>query len=317
MHRTRSGFTLIELLVVIAIIAILIALLVPAVQKVREAAARTHCQNNLKQIGIAMHNLNDTEKFLPKGAASGCCWGTWQMAVLPYIEQDNLWKVYENYGGSDAVTTNFPAISTVGPPYPRYGGAPNNNNVTKKRISILTCPSDTPNAPISGITSHNYAANYGNTTFQQGSNVTSPVTGVVYNFKGAPFATSKAFRFYDITDGLSNTILVAEVLQGKGSDLRGFTWWAPGNHMTTLLPPNARGPAGNDITAQNCNNALDPDSLHCANGSPQYNGSRSRHPNGVQILLGDGSARYVSNAVNGETWNRLGSTFDGLTLLEF
>ena len=326
MHRKRLGFTLIELLVVIAIIAILIALLVPAVQKVREAANRSQCQNNLKQIGLGLHNCHDTQKQFPIGWVN-CCWGTWQTALLPFIEQDNLWKIYQNYGGSDSVNTNFPAPTTVGPPFPRYGdGKTNAPNVTRRRIAILTCPSDTPNAAISvgpitgggtgGITNHNYMANAGNTTKQQGTAADGTL------FRGAPFFnTPKRARIADILDGTSNTILVAEGLQGKSTDLRGFSWWGSAAVMTTYLAPNAQGVAGRDSTEQNCIDTPisgDP-ALPCANriGGRFYNAARSRHSGGVQILLGDGSARFVSNSVNLSTWRNLGSTFDGVPLGDF
>src|SRR5262245_32534255 len=99
-RRPRSAFTLIELLVVIAIIAILIALLVPAVQKVREAAARAHCQNNLKQIALALHNHHDTKKrFPPGGMQTGRngtpCYTNWAIEILPYLEFENLYKRYD------------------------------------------------------------------------------------------------------------------------------------------------------------------------------------------------------------------------------
>src|SRR5262249_40252288 len=125
----RRGFTLIELLVVIAIIAVLIGLLLPAVQKVRDAAARAKCQNNLKQIALANRNYETTNKHLLPGVSrTGCCWGTWMIPILPYVEQDNLFKIYVNFGGND----------TTGP---RYGSGVN-VQVSTKLVSTFLCPSD-------------------------------------------------------------------------------------------------------------------------------------------------------------------------------
>jgi prepilin-type N-terminal cleavage/methylation domain-containing protein len=297
MKQRRLAFTLIELLVVIAIIGILIAILLPAVQKVREAANRARCLNNLKQLGVAMHDYHDAYATLPMGEPPPlppmtytCCWGTWMVPILPYIEQDNLFKLYQNFGGNDDTG-------------PRYSGEPNITNVTSRRLAVFTCPSDTPNAPVSHITSHNYGVNYGNTGYAQQANL----NGVV--FEGAPFTRGKAFRFAEITDGLSNTLLASELVQGQRRDLRGFTWWGDASGFESYLSPNTSQPdiiyidyyCDPDLPNPPCSG--DPTAT-----APSMYASRSRHPGGVQTVLCDGSARWVSDNIRLTVWRSLSTT---------
>jgi prepilin-type N-terminal cleavage/methylation domain-containing protein len=322
MRRSRPGFTLIELLVVIAIIAILIGLLLPAVQKVREAAARAQCQNNLKQLGLALHNYHDANGRLVEGLPPArnppgytCCWGTWMMPILPYIEQDNMFRLYQNYGGSDTFSTDYPAPSTVGPPYPRYGSQPNRNNVTSKRIKILTCPSDTPNAPLSNITSHSYALNFGNTgVWQQRT-----LNGVVW--AGAPFGNGdtlvKNVTLQSITDGTSNTLLAAELIIGQYTDLRGFTWWGDSAGFTTYLAPNSPLPDVMNVPSYCVNRAPNPPCTGVPTASnPPMVAARSRHTGIVNVVMGDGSVRTVTNTISINTWRALSTTQGGEVITE-
>ncbi|MFO1064732.1 MAG: DUF1559 domain-containing protein [Pirellulales bacterium] len=317
MRIRKTGFTLVELLVVIAIIGILVGLLLPAVQQAREAARRMQCSNNLHQLGLAMLNYESAYKKLPGGVGRyGCCWGTWQVAILPYIEQTVLFNAYQNQGGADWGA--------------RYG-ATVNRTVTSTRIPTLTCPSDTPNAPIGAsgttpaITSHNYAVNYGNTSFFQ-----TTLNGI--NFYGAPFqcyskSTSddgpstlaaaltftniygKPTPLADVTDGLSNTLMAAEVLQGRGTDLRGFTWWGGASGIVTYLAPNSSSP--DVITGGNCTSTAANPKMPCTTTTtttaPRMMGSRSLHPGGVQVVFCDGHTSFVPNSIDYNLWQATGT----------
>jgi len=304
-RRSKQGFTLIELLVVIAIIAILIALLLPAVQQAREAARRTQCKNNLKQLGLAMHNYHDVNKGFPVAQYS-CCWGTWVVGIMPYIEQTNLYNQY-NFNNKYGVPVDNA----------RYNHG-TNLPVSTTRIAALSCPSDSPNAPFSNITCHNYAVNFGNTGYAQQANL----NGVV--FREAPFKLSgnntpaQNKRMRDIVDGTSNTLLVGEVLQGSGSDLRGFSWWGDASQFTTYLPPNSSIP-DRIYTSSFCNNQPI-SNMPCAvstSANPTMFASRSRHVGGVQVTLCDGSSRFISENIDLGTWRGLSTAQGSEVIGEF
>ncbi len=312
MRPGRHGFTLVELLVVIAIIGILIALLLPAVQAAREAARRAQCSNNLKQIGLAMHNYHSSNRCFPVGSF-GCCWGSWLVAIMPFIEQKPLYDQYNPNGKWDVPDSSY-----------RYSGS-KNLAVTRTRLAAYTCPSDTPadESNYSGITSHNYGVNYGNTGFVNRSYVgpdadaEQNVNGVI--FGGAPFTIGdrsnrqQAFNIASITDGTSHTLMVSEQIQGHGTDLRGFSWWAFGSGFMTYLAPNSNEP---DVMQDMgyCNNTLmrNPPCVGPHTTSmPMTWASRSRHPGGVQSGNCDGSVRFTSENIAIDVWRALSTSQGG------
>jgi prepilin-type N-terminal cleavage/methylation domain-containing protein len=310
MVTSRRGFTLIELLVVLAIIAVLIALLLPAVQAARAAAWRARCLNNLRQIGLAMNNYHEAFGTLPPGQ-KGWGWGTWQLFTLPYLEQQSLYNAYNQFGDSlNDITLDSLLL---------YQG-PANTTVTTTRLATLTCPTAQPNSPLNDVTSHNYACNYGNTDLYQDSNL----QGVA--FGGAPFHDigadptgrqrgQRTVSFAEILDGTSSTLLAAEVIQGQGADLRGFTWYGPTSGFNTYLAPNSGLPDVLENPAY-CVYPLGtnpPCATALSTGDQTYVlAARSLHPGGgVMVLLADGSCRFVRNQINLAVWRALGTTRGG------
>jgi prepilin-type processing-associated H-X9-DG protein len=191
--------------------------------------------------------------------------------------------------------------------------------VTTARLNALTCPSDVPNAPLEEVTSHNYACSYGNTDLYQ-----ETYNGVV--FGGAPFGDigadptgqtpgQPAVRLAAITDGTSNTILAAEVVQGQGADLRGFTWYGPSSGFTSYLRPNS-GLADVLTYADQCVFPFSTNPPCTYEDAPGAGPSvllaaRSRHSGGLSVVLADGSVRYLKNTINLAPWRALTTTHGG------
>lgn len=302
MIRARSsfrsrGFTLIELLVVIAIIAILIALLVPAVQKVREAAARTQCINNLHQWAIAFQSYHDTFKQFPIGSRRNPR-QTWTMHVWSFIEQASLTSKI------DLGTQHFyTPPATIGNTM---------NGLCGQRVALYYCPSDSIGQDQDGPTFYartrgNYVVNWGKILYD-----TAPIAGA----PTAPFAmldanrTPRVTKMAHITDGTSNTLFMSEYLRAWSrvdNDWRGDIHNDDGVfRFHTINTPNS---TANDFVAWSIPSS-DPVWMPVTPSAPQHNAARSRHPGGVSALFGDGSVRWFSNSVSLATWQALG-TMDG------
>ena len=316
----RRAFTLIELLVVIAIIAILIGLLLPAVQKVREAAARAKCTNNLKQIGLGMHNYHDARGRLPVLSA-WYGWGTWQYEILPYIEQDNLYKQYNSATlGEAAIKTNsapFGQEVYKQPDAARYAPIP-----------PYVCPSDSAPADQrhwSALKS-NYMANLGNTVNTQdifgagsgdyaGVKFLTPPMRVLFPFNSAGLQLSSTL--IGITDGTSNTLLASELLKSPNDqDLRGAGLWGWSAGFTTFFLPNDSQKDNINTGDGQCVAPL-PGIPDCVgSGDPTRMAARSKHTGGVVAVMADGSVRFVPNSIQLATWRALSSANGGEVISE-
>jgi len=329
-RSSRRGFTLIELLVVIAIIAVLISLLLPAVQAARESARRMACANNLKQLGLAMHQYENTNGVLPPSLvlntnqAGAVTWfGGWsaQGRILPYLEQN----------------ATFSGVN-----FNQSYSAPTNTTISTLTINTMICPSEVKPQPathgfgLCGVV--NYAVNVGDWYVWGGSAGTA---------NRAPFGVNMSRTFSSISDGLSNTLLMSEVkayqpyfrdggpitgmtaanipspnaspesvssqyFSSTSPQLSGHTEWVDGHAhqtgMTTAWTPNKR------ILGTSLKNLdIDLTTIRESNGGPTFASitSRSYHPGGVQMLKADGSVSFVMETIRGEVWRALGTVSGG------
>lgn len=338
--RRNHGFTLIELLVVIAIIAILVALLLPAVQQAREAARRTSCKNNMKQLGLALHNYHDTHRCFPpsgvKNNAGGTSTQEWsaQAFILPFLEGGNIYSQI-NFGVGYGHSSNVSPI-----------------HVKALRIPVLICPSDANDSArvdSAGVAEHyplSYAVSRG---IYELYNSSTRYDG------GAAFKYNDVTRMRDFTDGSSNTLAISEVkcktprvhdwneisttvatapsnplglgtIGGSFSSANGHTEWVSGNSIhsgfTTTFTPNTKIP----YTSSGVEYDLSVSGTREVNagGASPYDvatyaviPSRSYHTGIVNSLLVDGSVRSVSENINLTTWRNLGQRQDGNVLGEF
>ncbi len=292
--KMRRGFTLIELLVVIAIIAILIALLLPAVQQAREAARRSQCKNNLKQIGLALHNYHDTFKILPisNAGCSGKRYG-WIPMLLPYIDQANIYNAFD-----------FDLAAWQG----------NNFQHLQKPYNAFLCPSDPLGneireeeffaAPTWIIAQADYAAVIGDYVNSSGVGEVPAYgnVGCSLQVRGMIGRWGWSARFRDVTDGLSNTFTLGECI-GAMSIVQN---WGVQSFGTTSHPINFM----NENLQTNLPTQLNP-------RWDESIGFRSYHVGGTHFLMGDGAVRFVGENIDGVTYRGLASRTGGEVIGEF
>lgn len=296
----RKAFTLIELLVVIAIIAILIGLLLPAVQKVREAASRMKCQNNLKQLGIGVHSYHDTySQFIPAGSTITQL--SWHVGILPFIEQDALFKKFSQANGSYITTGKYDlAVSN------RIGAYLCPSQIEGEKMILTPVPPHNINAPEVINNAPPYTTHYYGIFGPAGAN---PTTGAAYVFevndpthgqmaRQGMFQRTDTVKLANITDGTSNTLMIGEmswVSHTAGTRFRGW--------------PRGCDPAANTPVCAGVKSV--------ANAINAYSNVRfnempfgSSHSGGTNFALGDASVRFLADKININTY-RAAASYNG------
>jgi prepilin-type N-terminal cleavage/methylation domain-containing protein/prepilin-type processing-associated H-X9-DG protein len=318
----RRAFTLIELLVVIAIIAVLIGLLLPAVQKVREAASRIKCKNNLKQIGLALHNYHDTQGSFPPGYMSavgpngpdddrGPGWG-WAALILPYVEQDNVYRQIDFT--KDITHPAHAAVRTISLPVflcPSDGG---NKVFTVDALGDSTPDYSTPVRDANGnpvqVARANYVGIFGNPeiTPDPGFLVSDPDRGPAHR---GMFYRNSAVRIADVTDGTSSTLFVGE----RSSNLAYVTWAGAvtGGQVPPKIPdPFNFGPEGAPVLVLGHTGDASDVPPHTPNSPVNHvDDFWSRHMQGVNFLFVDGSVRNINDQISPPVWWALGTKAGG------
>ena len=288
MSLKPRGFTLVELLTVIAIIGVLIALLLPAVQAAREAARRTSCQSNLRQIGIALHSYLSLHGCFPPGYLANANTYTsphwsWSAFLLPHLEEQSLYDVLgvntQEFGGGASLAT--PCTATQTP------------------LSVFVCPSDRGPA-LNGSKGLFAKSNYRGIEGSQGT-TTNETFDLMTSRNGVIYLNS-CTSISAITDGTSNTLAVGECsLDPSGQTYIGTLW------------AGMRGLSGGMLFESDATWWIDSEPLYCINGQAAQAFS-SRHPGGAHFVFADGSVHFLQQAIDGQTLMALAGRNDGLVV---
>ncbi len=315
--KQAAGFTLMELLVVIALIGILIALLLPAVQKIREASYRMKCQDHLKQYGLALLNYHSANDRFPPGGwtggqvVSGDDRGGWQFYLLPYLEQGNIYQLVPDPANTPNSVGSAWAAKTIKVRLP-YARCPSDDYLPDSFLGSnylgsmgpqcmpVNCPSYNPYNQYCNGSTFTPSAGYG--TSPSDGETTDPT-----KLRGMFCRRGARVRLEDVTDGTSNTLLVGETLVASHGDIKeanDWSSWFGNSTASTITPLNVK----TDVDDNPPCSQSEQRSIHNWAVALSF---KSNHPNGVNFAFVDGSVHFLSQNINHRTYQLLGCRNDG------